>query len=112
MRKSLLPTQAGILTVALLIACPLLNSPTDAMSVRQAVLKNPTTADHGTRQASQTKTAVLVRNTNHESATKPEKVESASAAKSQRPDDKKTVGRCWKRLMSNLREIRNAHKKN
>ena len=113
MQKALLPKQAGILTVALLIACPLLNSSTGAMSVRQAVLKTPAThTDPGTmRRANQSKTAVLVRNTSNEATAKADKTDATPAVKTERLQDKKAAGRCWKRLMNSFREIRHAHKK-
>ena len=111
MQKVLLSKQAGILTIALLMACPLLNSRTDAMSVRQAVMKTQSTAaDPGTK-SSRAKTAVLVRNTAHEVTAKADRTDTAPGVKLERVKDKKTAGRCWKRLMSNLRDIRKAQKK-
>jgi|GEM_PF-3226870 len=113
MQKVLLSTQTGILTVALLIACPLLNSRTDAMSVRQVIMKTQpiSTVPGTTHQVAHSKTAALARNTNHEATAKAEKADVVLTAKPQQPKGKTTVGRCWKQLMSNLREIRHAHKK-
>ncbi len=109
MQKVLLPWQTGILTVALLIACLLLNSRTDAMSIRQVIMKTqPASANSDVRQSNQNKTTVLVRNTGHEA--KADRTDAAPAVKPERLEDKKTVGRCWKRLMKNLREIRHAQK--
>lgn len=114
MQKVLLPKQAGILTVALLIACPLLNSSTGAMSVRQGISKTqPASGVPGsTRQSNQSKPTVMARNTTHEVPARTEKGENGTTAKSKQPEGKTTVGRCWKRLMGNLREIRHAQKKN
>lgn len=40
----------------------------------------------------------------------PEKPETAATGKSAKTEDKKTISRCWKRLMNMVREVNHAHK--
>jgi CxxC motif-containing protein len=53
------------------------------------------------------KSTVLVRNTSAKTGT----TVSTAAAKTEKPAEKKTISRCWKRLMNMAREIRHAHTK-
>jgi hypothetical protein len=54
------------------------------------------------------KTVVLAKNSN----TKTASVAPATTAKPQASAEKKTIGRCWKRLMTMVREVRHAHTNN
>lgn len=112
MKKVLLSTSTGVLTFALLLTCPLLNTHSDARSVRQVVLRTASSTTDPVTYTSPVKPAVVARTNATESVAAKDKTETASVAKPKMQKDKKTMGRCWKRLMNNLREIRYAHKKN
>ncbi|WP_460940357.1 hypothetical protein [Spirosoma humi] len=110
MRVNLRKTATGYLAIASLLTCPLILSEISAMPVRDAftTISPLTTApliDTQTRPVNYDKTPVLVRN----SSAKPESAVATAVAKEKKAEDKKTIGRCWKRLMNMAREIRHAH---
>ncbi|WP_460968578.1 hypothetical protein [Spirosoma migulaei] len=100
MRTLLMKKAAGYVATASLVVCPFVSSITIAMPLQTAfttTLVSPV--------KSPTKSAgdpVLARNT----TTKPEATATTAPTK---VDDKKTIGRCWKRLMTMVREVRHAH---
>jgi len=113
MKKGLLSASTGVLTFALLLTCPLINTHSDAGSIRQVVLRTASSTTDPVTYANPVKPAPVARTNAAESVAVKDKTETtpAPAAKPKMQKDKKTMGRCWKRLMSNLREIRYAHKK-
>lgn len=110
MRINLRKAATGYFAIALLLTYPLVSSETDAMPARNAstmsgiVAPAPVTRAQ-TRPALLDKSPVLARN----SSAKAEPAVTTAAVKEQKTDDKKAIGRCWKRLMNMAREIRHAH---
>ena len=87
----------GLFVSSIAMAMPLQNTlPTTSKAAQETSIQTKTTP------GSSAKNTVLVRNT----ATKPEPVATTTVKKA---DDKKTIGRCWKRLMNMVREINHAH---
>lgn len=94
---------------SLLIVAPFVLSTTLAMPAQGSVIKNPKPASEtrvasGNNESKAVKGPVLARNT-------PAKTETALPKEPQKVQSKQTIGRCWKRLMENLREVRHAHHK-
>ena len=90
---------ACLVVTASLISYPLLSSvaieiPTQSV-IKTAQLTEP---------IKQSENPTLARNT----AKKTESSSPQSPAKEQKAQDKKTIGRCWKRLMNMVREVRHA----
>lgn len=112
MKKALLSTSTGALTFALLLTCPVLNSHSDAGSIRQVVLRTASSTADPVTYTNPVKPTPVARTNASESVAAKDKTETKPAAKPKMQQDKKTMNRCWQRLMSNLREIRYAHKKN
>ncbi|WP_041952238.1 hypothetical protein [Spirosoma spitsbergense] len=91
---------ACIVVTASLIAYPILSS---------VAVKMPTQSVAKTTQLvepikQQSENPTLARNT----AKKTESSSTESPAKEQQVQDKKAIGRCWKRLMNMVREVRHA----
>ncbi|WP_461071280.1 hypothetical protein [Spirosoma horti] len=110
MRINLRRTATGYFSIASLLICPLISSEVSAMPARDAftttsLLTKVPLIDTQTRPVNLDKTAVLVRN----APAKPEPAVTTAVAKDKKVEDKKTIGRCWKRLMNMAREIRHAH---
>ncbi|WP_052731269.1 hypothetical protein [Spirosoma radiotolerans] len=109
MRINLRRTATGCFAIASLLTSPLISSEISAMPARDAFTITSSTKapliDTQARPVNLEKTPVLVKNT----PVKPEPAGATSAAKEKKVEDKKTIGRCWKRLMNMAREIRNAH---
>ncbi|MFD2932726.1 hypothetical protein [Spirosoma flavum] len=112
MRTTLIKTATGCLAIVSLIACPFILSDTIAMSSRDAFsttstfVKDPTSHAQA-RPVTFEKNHILARN----SSAKVESVSTATAPKVNKEAEKKTISRCWKRLMNMAREIRHAHTK-
>ncbi len=62
-----------------------------------------------TETNSPTKNSVLVRNTT--AKTEPGPKTTTTTAPAQKSEDKKTIGRCWQRLMNMVREANHVHRK-
>ncbi|GAB2528652.1 hypothetical protein [Spirosoma aerophilum] len=112
MRTNLIKYKTGYLAITVLMACSLTSLETSAMASRYAyTIESPsgksTVIDTQARPVNAEKTAVLVRN----SPTKPEPTAATTASKAKNVEEKKTISRCWKRLMNMAREIRHAHSK-
>ncbi|MVM35110.1 hypothetical protein GO755_34105 [Spirosoma sp. HMF4905] len=99
MRTLLMKKAAGYLATASLVTCPFVSSITVAMPLQTAFTTTSTSSKESFKPASN---PVLVRNT----TAKPENPATTAPAKVQ---DKKTIGRCWKRLMTMVREVSHAH---
>jgi hypothetical protein len=100
MRTLLTKKAAACLMVTVsLVSYPILSS---------VALKMPTQSVVKTTQPvgpiKQSENPVMARNT----AKKTESQATESPAKEQKSQDKKAIGRCWKRLMNTVREIRHA----
>ncbi len=110
MRTILFKTTTGYLAIASLIACPLLSSETMAMSSRNAFTTTTTFAKEPT-----VRTQVHPINVDKNpgvartSSVKPESVATTTDPKEKKIAEKKTISRCWSRLMNMAREIRHAH---
>lgn len=91
---------AGYVATASLVACPFVTSVTVAMPSQVAFITTSTSSKEPLKADSN---PVLARNT----TAKPETPATTAPAKEQ---DKKTIGRCWKRLMTMVREVSHAHK--
>ncbi|MCX6214173.1 hypothetical protein [Spirosoma sp.] len=108
MKTYLTTTKSGYLAILLVIACPFVSSQSEAMPSINAFTvvstkANAPSIDTQTRPVKLEKDAVLVRNA-------PAKADPvAPAAASKKTEEKKTISRCWKRLMNMAREIRHAH---
>ncbi|QMW01644.1 hypothetical protein [Spirosoma foliorum] len=100
MRTILMKKAAGYVATASLVACPFVASVTVAMPSQAAFT---TTSIFSKEPVKTTNDPVLARNT----TAKPETPATTAPAKEQ---DKKTIGRCWKRLMTMVREVSHAHK--
>lgn len=109
--KNVVPSKAtGLLALGLLITSASIPHPAGAMLTQRAGTNTAPSADPGSRSKEAGRSAkapVLARNT---SPASPDKGQIA-AKKNQRPEVKSTIGRCWKRLMDNIREVRHAHHK-
>ena len=110
MRTNLRKTATGYFTIAFLLTCPLVSSEITAMPARNTATMRFSDATapirHAqTRPVSLEKTPVLAKN-----SSKAEPAVTTAVVKEQKTDDKKAIGRCWKRLMNMAREIRHAHK--
>jgi hypothetical protein len=94
---SLLTT--GLFVSSATMAMPLQNTvPTASRSSQEVTVQSKTAS------GSLTKSPALARNT----TAKPEPVVTATST-TPKTQDKKTIGRCWKRLMNMVREINHAH---
>ncbi|MVM40535.1 hypothetical protein GO730_27505 [Spirosoma sp. HMF3257] len=102
MRTLLMKKVAGYLATASLVACPFVSSVTAAMPSQTTFIAPATSTSPTKSEAKLTGDPVLVRNT----TAKSEAPATTSPAKVQ---DKKTIGRCWKRLMNMAREVTHAH---
>ena len=97
------------LTSSLLSIGLLVSSTTVAMPLQSTVLITPkpakeTVLNTKTETGGLKKSAVMVRNT----TTKVEPAPTTTKSTVQKNQDKKAVSRCWKRLMTMVREIRHA----
>ncbi|GAB4052047.1 hypothetical protein GCM10028810_52390 [Spirosoma litoris] len=90
---------AGYVATASLVACSFVTSVTVAMPSQVAFTTPSTTGKESVKE-----TPVLARNT----TAKPETPATTTATVKEQ--DKKTIGRCWKRLMTMVREVSHAHK--
>lgn len=109
MRIDLKKTATGYFAIAFLLTCPLFSSETTAMPARNVatipfIVGSAPVTTAQTRPVSLDKTPVLAKN-----SSKAEPAVTAAVVKEQKTDDKKAIGRCWKRLMNMAREIRHAH---
>jgi hypothetical protein len=95
----------GYVATASLVACPFVSSVTVAMPTLGSYI---TTATTNIEPVKLTKTPVLARNTTASSDITP----ATANGKEQKQHDKKAMGRCWKRLMTMVREVAYAHHKN
>ena len=93
---------AGYVATASLIACPFVSSVAAPMPLQSAY---PTTSTTNSESVKLAKNHVLVRNTTASTTPAP----TAGTVKGPKQQDKKTIGRCWKRLMTMAREMRKAH---
>ncbi|MCK8492411.1 hypothetical protein M0L20_11160 [Spirosoma sp. RP8] len=98
MRTNLTRKVTNCVAILSLVACPFVPSVVKAMP-----------AQGGLRTVTETeklaKTPVLARNTTAKTETTP------TTTTSKEPQhDKKTISRCWKRLMNMVREVNQAHK--
>ena len=110
MRVDLIKTATGYVAIALLLTCSLVSSEIIAMPAWNAssstLITAPAPVVHTqVRPASLEKVPVLAKN----SPAKAEPAVTTAVVKEKKADDKKTIGRCWKRLMNMAREIRHAH---
>jgi len=100
----------AFVAIASLAACPFVSTVTCAMPLQgtpSSASKTPAESDFRDRPESDklTRNTTLARNT----TTKTETIPGTGSVKEQKTDDKKTIGRCWKRLMNMAREINHAH---
>jgi hypothetical protein len=111
MRTNLIRNVNGYIAFVALVTCPFLAAPAHAISTQNAspaasksivLISRP-----GTDKTA--KSTVLARNT-------PAKEETpaveTTAPKEPKTHDKKTISRCWNRLMNMVREANHAHKQN
>ena len=105
MRTLLMKKAAGYVATASLVACPFISSVTVAMPTQSGYT---TTATTNVESVKLTKTSVLARNT----VANPEVTPTTANGKEPKQQDKKAIGRCWKRLMTMVREVSYAHHKN
>jgi hypothetical protein len=100
MRTLLMKKAAGYVATVSLVVCPFVSSITIAMPLQTAF-----TTTLSSSAKSSTKSLgdpVLARNSTPKS-------DSPTTAAPAKVEDKKTIGRCWKRLMTMVREVRSAH---
>lgn len=111
MRTTLTKTTTGYLVIVSLMACPLVSGalPLTGAPVSLAALTPDPVLHNQARPVNAEKYPALANNT----VKKPEEGITASApkAKEKKTAEKKTISRCWKRLMNMAREIRHAHGK-
>ncbi|WP_157816055.1 hypothetical protein [Spirosoma pollinicola] len=110
MRINLIKTATGSLAIVSLLVCPLVSSKTTAMPSGSAFKTTSLLATEPlirtqTRPTTLDKTTVLAKN----SSAKTETVTTTTAPKEKKIEEKKTISRCWSRLMNMAREIRHAH---
>ncbi|WP_461149507.1 hypothetical protein [Spirosoma pulveris] len=108
MKTYLTTMKPGCLALLLVVACPFVSLQTTAMPSVDAftgtsINANAPLIDTQARPIKPEKDAVLVRN----ASVKAEPAAPATAPK--KTEEKKTISRCWKRLMNMAREIRHAH---
>lgn len=110
MRIILLNNAKGQLTVGLVTTCLLTTPAANALPRQRAVLTVPKSTAEPTPRT-KTKAPVLARNTaSARAAAKTNPSATASTAKQQAAQPKTIAGRCWKRLMDNVREVTRAHR--
>ncbi|MBC3788517.1 hypothetical protein [Spirosoma utsteinense] len=109
MRTEMRERGLGWLLLGACIVCVSLNS-AKAAGPDQSMPREKTSTDSPTKSETnkRAKSTVLVRNTSNKTGT----TASTAAVKTEAPAEKKTISRCWKRLMGMAREIRHAHTKN
>ena len=90
---------ACLVVTASLTSCPMLSSIAIQLPT-QSVVKTAQSVE----PVKQNENPTLARNT----AKKTEPAATESPAKEQKAQDKKAIGRCWKRLMNMVREVRHA----
>ena len=101
MRTLLIKKAAGYLATASLVACPFVSSVTAAMPSQTALT---TTVSSLATSDKLMGNPVLVR-----SATDKPEAPTTSTTSPAKVQDKKAIGRCWKRLMNMAREVTHAH---
>ncbi len=106
MRTLLMKKTAGYVATASLIVCPLLSSITVAMPSQSGGIYN-TTSTANPVSVKSAKNPVLARNTTAPANPTP----TVATVKVPKKEDKKTISRCWKRLMNMAREVHQAHTK-
>lgn len=103
MKTPLTNKTAAYIVAALLAACPLTFS--------TASSKTAFSATHQQLPAKKSEYPVLVRNTsNKESETAAKTDAPVAPANDKKVQDKKTISRCWQRLMNMVREVNHAHR--
>ena len=112
MRTSWTKKVTGYVAIASLVIGPFVSPVSHARPLQGVLTATPKSATEsgvkaGAEPGKLTKNPVLARNT----AVKPEPNSTAVPAKEQKTHDKKTIGRCWKRLMNMVREVNHAHRK-
>ena len=105
MRTLLMKKAAGYVATVSLVACPFISSVTVAMPTQSGYITTTTTNAESVKVI---KTSVLARNTTASSDVTP----TTTNGKEHKQQDKKAIGRCWKRLMTMVREVSYAHHKN
>ena len=103
MRTLLMKKAAGYIATASLVASPFLSSAATTAPAQTVFTTIHTTS---TRPVRQNEDPALARNTSVKTDISAVK----STTKEQKVEDKKAIGRCWKRLMNMAREIRQAHR--
>ncbi|WP_080236708.1 hypothetical protein [Spirosoma rigui] len=106
MRTEMRKNGLGWLLLGTCLLC-VAGSPASAAGPDQSVPKEKTSTYSPTKSETDkpAKSTVLVRNTSAKTGT----TASTAAVKTEAPAEKKTISRCWKRLMNMAREIRHAH---
>lgn len=116
MKLTLMKRAVGSWTIAFLAASPLVIAIATVMPSQGALTNTPQPTNEAVvpTKTGSVKTPVFVRNT----TSAPERVTATQAsekpvitAKEKKKHDKKTISRCWKRLMDMAREANMAHRK-
>lgn len=106
MKTPLTQKTVAYTVAALLVACPLTFSKASSQTAGSATYQQV--------PMKKTEAPILVRNTSAKSSGTTAKAEKADAVAAPENDkkvrDKKTVGRCWQRLMNMVREVNHAHR--
>ena len=106
MRTLLMKKAAGYVATASLLVCSFVSSVTMAISTQSGTHSTALTPTPTSASVHLAKNPVLARNTPAPVDTNP----TVATAKVQK-QDKKTMSRCWKRLMNMVREVHHAHVK-
>lgn len=109
MRTNLIRNVNGYIAFVLVVTCPFLAAPAHAISTQNAspAASKPAVLISRPGTDKIAKSPVLVRNTPTKEETPPV---DATAPKETKTHDKKTISRCWKRLMDMVREANHTHK--
>ncbi|WP_460915625.1 hypothetical protein [Spirosoma areae] len=103
MRTLLMKKAAGYAATVSLIACPFVTTVTVAMPSQRAFT---TTPSPGTEAVKRVTNPVLARNT----TAKSDRTLAGPLPKEPKQHDKKTIDRCWKRLITMMREVSHSHR--
>lgn len=106
MRTRLMKKTVGCVATVSLVVCPFVSSVTVAIPLQSGGAYH-TTSTANSVSARSAKNPVLARNT----TASVEPAPTTATTKGQKQEDKKTISRCWKRLMTMVREVHHAHAK-
>ncbi|WP_338873145.1 hypothetical protein WBJ53_29790 [Spirosoma sp. SC4-14] len=109
MRTNLISHVAAYVAIVSMLALPSFSASIYAMPMQGTVIARSDADTHAKSDTENpTNSSALAKNT----VSKPETATPApTAGKDQKTQDKKTIGRCWKRLMKMVREVNHAHQK-